>query len=110
MLRKIGSVLKEEIKRMCAHKTRSKFRAGSFNTIQNFKWIELLDDLKMHTPILFNILHACTDTKFNSGATICVCAGILFKFHFSHVNLIQKMISVILHAGHCGKKVYQRFL
>lgn len=43
--------------------------------------------------------------KSNRTATICVCAGILFKFHFPQVNLIQKIVSLILHAGHCGKMV-----
>ena len=43
--------------------------------------------------------------KGNRTAIICVCAGILFKFYFSQMNLFQKIVSLILHAGRCGKMV-----
>ena len=91
---------------MCAHKTQSKFRCRSFQDIQNFKWTELLNEHDLYTPTLASVLRACTVTKHlksNRTAIICVCAGYCLSFTSPHVNLIQKMISFILHAGHCGK-------
>ena len=106
MVRKIGRSLKKEIKRMCA--PNSKFCCKSFEELKNFQWADLLSAMATQAPTLASILQFCTETKTirnNRAAVMCVCAGILFKFHFSQVNLIQKIISLILHAGHSGKMV-----
>ena len=97
---------------MCATKTCSKFHCSSIHDLESFKWTELFNDMKINAPTLTSILNACTGTKKFKGnrtAIICVCAGILFKFHFSQMNLFQKIVSLILHAGHCGKMVCQSY-
>ena len=85
----------------------------SSSKLQSFKWADLMDEMSTHAPTLVNILYSCTETRHprtNRTATICVCAAILFKFRFSRMNLLQKIISLILHGGHCGKQVCVLFI
>ena len=48
MIKKTGSILRKEIKNMCATKTCSKFRCSSIHDLENFKWTELLNDMKIN--------------------------------------------------------------
>ena len=59
MIKKTGSILRKEIKNMCATKTCSKFRCSSIHDLESFKWTELLNDMKINAPTLTSILNAC---------------------------------------------------
>ena len=108
IMKKIGRVLKEEVKKMCSSKVNSVLSSQSKDVLKTFKWNDLTDELIMHAPTLMNVLYSCTETKSsrdNRTAIICTCAAIIFKHRFPHMSLIQRIISLILHAGHCGKQV-----
>ena len=65
-----------------------------------------MDELKANAPILLHILTSCIPSKnANFQAIICVCSSLIFYSHFRHMNLVQKMISLILYAGRANKQV-----
>ena len=76
MMKKVGRVLKGEMKIMSQVKTKSILRSGSYEDLKEFKWETLREELKMHAPVLFSILDFSTATKHqrnNRNATIGVC-------------------------------------
>lgn len=108
MLNKIGRVLKGEMKIMSQVKTGSILRSGSYDDMKVFQWETLLEELKLHAPVLYNILDSCTSTKhqrINRSATIGICAAILLRYRCSRMSLVQKVLMLVLHASHCGKQV-----
>lgn len=105
-MKKIGRLLRKEMKVMCAVKTGSILRSGSYNDMKNFKWETMIGEMKTHAPVLTSILSSCIETsKRNRKATIGVCASILFQCRSSQMSLLQKIIMLLLHASHCGKQV-----
>ena len=105
--KKLGSVLHSEVKAMCSDKVNSVLRSNN-GSLKNFKWDKVMSEMKEHAPTLLNILLSCTRTKYsrkNRTAVVCFVAAILFQLRYYKMNLIQKIIGLILYAGHCGKKV-----
>lgn len=105
--KKLGRVLKAEIKKMCSNKVRSILRStATCDNLKNFKWSDVIDEMKIHAPLLFSLLSSCIPLSLsNSEAVICMCSSLIFCSHFRHMNLIQKIVSLILYAGHAGKQV-----
>ena len=100
--KKIGSLLKYEIKLMCSNKVQSVLHStSSCSNLKKFNWNNIMDELKANAPILLhNILTSCIPSKnANFQATICVCSSLIFYSHFRQMNLVQKIISLILYAG-----------
>ena len=59
-------------------------------------------------PTLLALLEFCTYTRkprVNRMAVLGMCVALLLKFSFHKMCLVQKIISLILYAGHSGKQV-----
>ncbi len=68
----------------------------------------VMEEMKVYAPTLLNILLSCTKTnhpRSNHIATICFIVSIIFKFRYARMSLFQRILSLILYAGHCGKQV-----
>ena len=93
---------------MCSDKTNSVLRADPTIELKVFKWDTLLAELSQNAPVFLSLLHAATHTRRNrenKSAVIGLCAAVLIKHRFQKMNVVQKLISLILYAGHSGKKV-----
>lgn len=115
VLKVLKSDVQKELKLLCANHTKSLFRSSSCDT---FTWDELSEELESVSPTLYAFLDACmhvskrkhkhkrSSTRYVSNtAAIALCAGLILH-HCSHnKNLIQLLISLILHSGHSGKQV-----
>ena len=78
------------------------------NNIESFTWEKLLDELKHNAPTFLGFLQTCVHTstlRSNSEAVVGICAAIILKHRYNRMNLVQKILSLILHAGHAGKQV-----
>jgi len=98
------------VKVLCSEKTASILCSGKYDDIMSFKWAILMEELKLHAPVLTHVLTSCTASKqpsSNRMAIICVCASVLLKYWCSRMSLFQKIVMLILYAGHCGKQVRQ---
>ena len=84
---------------MYSEKTASILRSNTYDDYQKFSWGKLIQEMRVHAPVLTNILFSCTATK-NPGPNRMAIIGLCCSN-----NLLQKVILLILHAGHCGKHV-----
>ena len=108
VLKEFGRILRAEMTAMCSDKTASLLRSHSSQDLYDFQWKNLLDELKKFAPVFLFFLQQCTMTKTprqNRDGVIGMCAAILLKNRFPEMNLLQKNISLLLYAGHCGKRV-----
>ena len=111
--------IQKEMKLLCKKKTQSILRSRSAETLCTFSWDMLADELEEKAPNLFQVLKACVDvkrrkrisegrrkTRITSNTVVLgVCAGVLLRHCNHHMNLIQRLIALILHAGHSAKQV-----
>ena len=108
LVKYVGMIVRNELKSMCSDKTNSVLRADPTIELKVFKWDTLLAELSQNAPVFLSLLHAATHTRRNrenKSAVIGLCAAVLIKHRFQKMNVVQKLISLILYAGHSGKKV-----
>ncbi len=60
ILNKIGQVLRREIKVMCSDNVNSILKSLNTDELKLFTWDKILSELKLHAPVLTNILLSCT--------------------------------------------------
>lgn len=90
------------------HGTNSILRSQSVEDMKSFSWNAVFAELTEHAPTLLLILRACTKTRVersNVRAVIGACAAMLLKHRYDRMSMFQKLVSVILYAGHCSKLV-----
>ena len=93
---------------MASDRARSILQSQNPDDLKHFKWDTLLCELSTYAPLLRKLLELATKTKrpqVNLKAVIGVCAAILINHRNSKMNLIQKITSLILYAGHASKQV-----
>ena len=84
--------------------------------LNSFTW----DNLHLKAPTLHRVLMGCVSVhrreRAGKGkgrrvrhphgyAALGICAAILLRNRNQHLNLVQRLISLILHSGHAGKQV-----
>ena len=94
---------------MCSDNTKSSLQSQSKEKLTSgLSWDQLHSELSKNAPTLLSFLQACTKTRVarpNTKAVVGVCAAIILKHRQPKMNLLQKIISLILYAGHASKKV-----
>lgn len=99
----------------------SLLRDPSVAAIKSFSWDAVAADLESHAPTLFRVLQGCVDVKSRSRSTrraskrpnstiaLCVCGSILLRNRNARMNLLQRVVSILLNAGHASKQVLAFF-
>jgi hypothetical protein len=108
IVRKIGQLVKGEIVNLCSKKVQSVLHSQSRESLMDFKWEIMIEEMCKHAPILLEILKYCTSTKrprANRRSVLVMCVAMLCKLRCSDMSLAHKVLSLILHAGHSSKKV-----
>ena len=108
ILKKIGILVRNEMIAMCTDARGSILRSQSSSAFKEFSWDTLLCEAAETAPLLLNILQECVRSRRsrpNQSAVIGMCFAILLKHRFSKMSLVQRILTLILHAGHCGKQV-----
>ena len=93
---------------MSSDKVDSVLRMRSKTDLETFAWERLLDEASLNAPVLFSILSAAAKTKTkrsNTQVVIGTCLAILLKHRSKRMNLVQKIMSLILHNGGASKQV-----
>ncbi len=107
----IGRELSREVRAMASDPVKSILQSQNPDDLKQFKWDTLLRELSKCAPVLSRLLLLATKTKrprLNQKAVIGVCAAILINHRNSKMNLVQKLASLILYAGHASKQVSRR--
>lgn len=105
-MNKVAGMIRDEVRKMCSNDVNSILQRTS--AVSSFQWVDLLNELESHAPTLMTILNSATITRgyrCNRSGVIGMCAALLLKFRYNRMNVVQKLISTILHAGHAGKQV-----
>lgn len=95
ILTELGKVI---LKEMCSDKV----RGNKVSALESFTWEKVTDEAKLHAPLTFNLLSSCTTGQQNKTGYVL---ALLCNLRWSCMNLFQKMVSLILYAGHCSKQV-----
>ena len=93
---------------MSSDKVESVLQSQNIDHLKSFHWDILLQELSEFAPILSSHLTSATKTRVsrsNTDAVIGMCAAILLNHQNPEMNLIQKINSRILYAGHSSKHV-----
>ena len=108
LFKRIGIIIRNELKVMCSDSTDSILSHQSVSELKDFTWSKLLSELEHYAPTFLMILRECTCTRqprFNRDGVIGMCAALVLKLRFSKMSLVQKLMSLVLYGGHSGKQV-----
>lgn len=108
LFQKLVHLLRKDVKRMCSNEVSSVLQDKKAKALSDFTWQKLMVELAANAPTLLQVLQGCTFTRTprkNRVATIGMCAAILLRFRHQRMNLVQRILSLILHAGHSAKLV-----
>ena len=96
---------KKELKNMAVN---SFLKSGD---VKGFKWSSLLKELKQYAPQFLSVLTSIIPSKKhqNQCAAIGMCTAIILKHTSSKMSLVQKIVSLILYAGHASKQVFSYY-
>ena len=104
----LGQQLRNELGVLCSEAANSTLRSQSADALTAFTWGKVIDELAARAPTLLSLLEMCTYTRKprrNRMAVIGMCTALLLKLRFHKMCLVQKIISLLLYAGHAGKQV-----
>ena len=108
ILRRLGRRVRTEFTQLQSLAVNSVMRQQSKESLVDFKWSSIIEEIKLHAPTLYEFLKACTVTRTprpNRESIIGMCAAILCKFRSPEMSAAQKTVSLILYSGHSSKKV-----
>ena len=109
ILQHLGVLLRRELKTVCSENVNSVLK-HKFEPEHNlFCWDALHQELSIHAPLLLRVFTECTQTRHkrtNRTAVIGMCCSILLKYRYMKMSAVQRIISIILYAGHSSKMVH----
>ena len=113
----LAKQVQKEMTKICSKKTKSILRSTSPDVLSQFSWDSVAEEVLRYAPTLHHILQGITDVRRYKGghnrktnlprntAVVGVCASILLRHKNIHMNLLQRIISLILNCGHTSKQV-----
>ena len=103
VLKLVRKEIHAEIKTLCSRDANSILQKTDSLALKLFKWKTLTSELNKYTPILKSLLE-CTGVRHrnrhNFDAVVGLCVALLARNRNHKMNLIAKMFSLIMYAGH----------
>ena len=109
LMKLFGNQVHKEVRSMAAQ---SFLCSQSKDDLKEFKWDRIHAELSQKAPVLLNILLHATKTRIprpNTHIVVGTCVAILLKHRNPKMSLLQKIISLLLYAGHASKQVCYRY-
>ena len=100
--------IRREIKSISSTKSTTCLRATTANEFQAFRWKILISEPSSKAPTLLSVLQSVTRKRLhkpNTDGVVCMCAAIIAIHQNPTLSLVQKLVTVILFAGHASKQV-----
>ena len=106
----IGRVLQSELAVMCSKGFGSILCSTSPKNLKSFSWHQVVAETQACTPTLLHLLQSCMRTKrgfykHKQKSIIGFLVSIMCKYQCQQMSLFQKMVSLVLYAGHSSKQV-----
>ena len=110
LVKRIGQELKGEVAAICSDRYNSITRQKTKSAVKDFGHTKkcLLDEIQDKAPTLLTLLKHCLSTKKprkNTDAEIALIVSIMCKHRRPSACQMQRVISLILYAGHASKQV-----
>lgn len=110
IIKSIGHMIRREVMTLCSESVSSVLSVKSTDAMEKFTWDALIEELQRNAPVFLQILQICTKSSkhrlIDQNAIIGVCCSLLCRYRSQRMNLLQRVISVILYAGHANKQVH----
>ena len=93
---------------MCSDKVNSILASQSESDMKTSRWKNLMSELSENDPVFISLLQSCTWTRnsyINWDVIIGICTVMLLKYRYSKMSQVQRILSIIVYAGHSGKEV-----
>ena len=107
-IQKVAKLVRVEMSSLCSERVDSMLRNHCKDSLINFDWDDFKAELLSNAPVLVSLLEACTHTKTprtNTTSVIGMRAALMLKHRFTQMSLVQKIVSLVLYAGHSDKQV-----
>lgn len=107
-LRNIGKTVLKEVKSFVAKSNLSLFGSHSMKDLREFEWDRLHQEMLETAPTLSSIFFSatkCRKERSNRIGVICLCMAIILKYRSNKMNFVQRILSLVLYANKCSKKV-----
>ena len=101
----VGREIQRDMRKMASINANSILSSES---VTEFEWSTLIEELHNNAPVLLSILQAASKTRVprsNNNAVIGMCVAILLKQRNPMMSLLQKIISLVLYSSHTSKQV-----
>jgi hypothetical protein len=108
LLRRVGQSIGKEVVSLCSDKVASSFGKSKVSDLMCIDWGKMIEEVKVHAPCWSSMILSCFRTlnkNKRSDPLVLMIVSLLCNFRKRSMNVIQKVISIILYAGHCSKKV-----
>ena len=105
-------VIAKELNIMCRRSSTCVLGERSKDIVATFSWDKLIKCFKKNAPTTSIILEACIKQGYrwkkrlpNTDLLIGIVVAIILRIRSQKLNLIQRIVSVVLYAGHASKRV-----
>jgi len=96
-----------EMKAICSLKSSSLLR-GSHETIQNFSWAAIWQELTQKVPVTIKLMQKMLPQASNMFLSCLIC--LMLKERCKHMSLLQRVISVLLYGHGTSQQVHWNLL
>lgn len=109
IVKEVGRELRQEVAAICSDTFKSVMRQKSKAAIKKFHHtsVTLMRELETKAPTLLSLLKSCMKTRkprSNTGTVIAMIVSVICKNRRPSACQFQRVISLILYAGHCSKQ------
>ena len=108
----VGQLIRKEISELCSNRVCSIQRSSDVKPLQRFSWDAIVNEATEHAPNLVQLLMECTKKDRKRKTSIAsqkrivgMCISLLCKHHNHKMSLVQKLLGLVLYAGHSAKQV-----
>lgn len=112
LLDRVGALLKKEVQCLCSEKVSQLLT--NLPKLSEFSWINYLEVIKSHAPFIVNLLLMILSGKKKKNEDVNRITGLIISiitcFKRNSLNIVQKIVSILLYAGHCSKEVMNLLL
>ena len=109
----LGQVIRSEITKLCSSKVNSIQNFIDPKSLQSFSWDTIIGEAAEHAPSLVQLLMECMKKNIRKRKTsqpsqksiVGMCISLFCKHRNQKMNLVQKVLCLVLYAGHSAKQV-----
>ena len=121
---RIGKLMSKEMTCFTSLKVGSVHRNCSADTLKEFAWKDLLQELESEAPISLSLFKQCAHVKrrrhkkhdksgrsacrlLDEDTAICMCFAVLLRSRSQRMSLVQRLMSMLLYGSHAPKQVHR---